>query len=101
MFIAGSPQTPALGAAISAAVAAGPEAGGHGSFEEGQGAMTFRKDTAFEPDPDAVAVYDELFAMYMELHDAFGGVATDSQPALGTIMKRLLELRERVIGAVG
>jgi len=101
MFIAGSPQTPALGAAISAAVAAGPEAGGHASFQEGQDAMTFRKETVFEPEPSAVAVYDELYGMYLELHDAFGGVATDSQPTMGTVMKRLLELRERVIGVSG
>ena len=48
-------------------------------------------------DAGAVAVYDELYGMYRELHDAFGG-ASEVAPELGTLMKRLLALRERVTG---
>jgi L-ribulokinase len=97
MLIAGSPQTPALGSAISAAVAAGSAAGGYDTFEEAQAAMTFLKEKRFEPNPKAHAVYDELYGMYMELHDAFGGV--DGAPAdFPTLMKRLLALRARVAG---
>lgn len=98
MLIAGSPQTPALGASISAAVAAGAEAGGYDSFEEAQAAMTSLKEKRFLPDPEATAVYDELYGMYMELHDAFGGV--DGERAdFATLMKRLLALRSRVVGS--
>ncbi len=97
MLIAGSPQTPALGAAISAAVAVGAAAGGYGSFEEAQAAMTSLKEKRFLPDPEAHAVYDELYAMYRELHDAFGGVE-GARAGLATLMKRLLALRGRVAG---
>jgi L-ribulokinase len=94
MLIAGSPQTPALGAAISAAVTAGAAAGGHASWEEAQARMTRLKQKHFEPRPDARAVYDRLYGIYRELHDAFGGVPAASAD-LGTVMKRLLTLKEQ------
>jgi L-ribulokinase len=97
MLIAGSPQTPALGAAISAAVAAGGTAGGYDTFEAAQEAMTSLKDKRFLPDPEAHAVYDELYGMYMELHDAFGGVS-GAEADFPSFMKRLLALRSRVVG---
>lgn len=97
MLIAGSPQTPALGAAISAAVAAGAEAGGFDTFEAAQGSMTFIKEQRFTPDPAAHGVYDELYGIYRELHDAFGGVA-EAPADFPTLMKRLLALRSRVVG---
>jgi len=93
MLIAGSPQTPALGAAISAAVAAGAGAGGYDSFESAQAAMTFLKDKEFVPDPTARAVYDKLYGIYLELHDAFGGVP-GSRADFPSLMKRLLALRQ-------
>jgi L-ribulokinase len=97
MLIAGSAQTPALGAAMSAAVAAGKSAGGYDTFEDAQEAMTSLKDKRFLPDPAAHAVYDELYAMYMELHDAFGGVSAAGSD-FSSLMKRLLALRSRVVG---
>jgi L-ribulokinase len=96
MLIAGSPQTPALGAAISAAVTAGAEAGGHASWPEAQQRMTSIKDRKFVPDADAHVTYNELHDLYGELHDAFGGVpGVNADP--GTIMKRLLAIRQRVV----
>ncbi len=94
MLIAGSPQTPALGAAIAAAVAAGKDAGGYERFEEAQGRMTSLKEKRFEPDPAARAVYDELYGSYRVLHDGFGGVS-GAGTDFGGIMKRLLAIRER------
>jgi L-ribulokinase len=96
MLIAGSPQTPALGAAASAAVAAGAEAGGHATFDEAQASMVSESETRFLPDAAARTIYDELYVIYRELHDAFGGVP-GSAADLGTAMKRLLDIRERVI----
>jgi L-ribulokinase len=90
MLVAGSPQTPALGSAISAAVAAGT----YSSFEAAQVRMTSLKEKAFFPDPAAQAVYDELYRMYRELHDTFGNVS-GARAELGTFMKRLLAVRER------
>jgi L-ribulokinase len=98
MHIAGSPQTPALGAAISAAVAAGADGGGYATFEQAQARMTALKPQVFTPDAQARSVYDELYALYRELHDVFGGV-TPAPGDLATIMKRLLALRERVVAS--
>ena len=93
MLVAGSPQTPALGAAIAAAVAAGAGAGGYDAFEPAQRAMTGLEEKRFMPSADAHRVYDELYVLYRQLHDAFGGVSRGAD--LGPVMKRLLELRER------
>ena len=93
MHIAGSPQTTALGAAISAAVAAGR----YRTFEAAQGKMTSLQAKRFTPRPAARAVYDELYGMYRELHDTFGAMAGKAD--LPTLMKRLLSLRERVVAA--
>jgi L-ribulokinase len=98
MLIAGSPQTPALGAAVSAAVTAGAKAGGYDSWTEAQDRMTTIKSKRFEPRPDAKVVYDELYGIYRELHDAFGGVS-GARPDLGSLMKRLLTLKEKAIVA--
>jgi L-ribulokinase len=89
MLIAGSSQTPALGAAISAAVTAGE----HPSWTAAQQAMTSVKEKRFDPDPAAHAVYNELHAIYRELHDEFGGVRNAD---LGGVMKQLLAIRARV-----
>ena len=94
MLIAGSPQTPALGAAISAAVTAGKSAGGYDDWTLAQRNMTSLKEKRFAPDAAAHAVYTELYGMYRELHDTFGGVR-GAKADLPTLMKRLLVLRER------
>jgi L-ribulokinase len=98
MHVAGSPQTPALGSAISAAVAAGAGAGGYDRFEDAQRQMTSLGPHAYVPSPESKAIYGELYAMYRELHDTFGGV-TANAGQLQTLMKRLLGLRERVVSA--
>jgi L-ribulokinase len=98
MLIAGSPQTPALGAAISAAMAAGSAAGGYDDWTEARSRMTSLKEKRFAPDAESHAVYNELYDMYRELHDTFGGVS-GARGDLATVMKRLLALRERVARA--
>ena len=98
MLIAGSPQTPALGAAIAAAVAAGAAAGGHDGFETAQARMTSLKEKRFMPDAEAHHIYGELYALYRQLHDVFGGVSGgggSGRDDLGALMKRLLAIRER------
>ncbi len=89
MLIAGSPQAPALGAAISAAVTAGE----HPSWRAAQEAMTAVREQGFVPNSAAHAVYNELHAIYRELHDEFGGVRNCD---LGGVMKQLLAIRARV-----
>jgi L-ribulokinase len=98
MLIAGSSQTPALGAAIAAAVAAGAAAGGFDDFAAAQRAMTSLADRRFLPNPDARRVYDELYGIYRELHDTFGGMPA-ARADFPSLMKRLLSIRERATGA--
>jgi L-ribulokinase len=92
MLISGSSQTCALGSAISAAVLAGSKKGGHADFETAQAKMTRLKDVSYKPNPEAQAVYDELFVLYTKIHDAFGGVNIED---LRGIMKDLLAIKER------
>jgi L-ribulokinase len=94
MLVAGSKQTPALGAALSAAVTAGAAAGGFDDWREAQRAMTTLGKKRFTPNPEAQAVYNELYGLYRELHDSFGGVG-DARPDFGTLMKRLLDIKGR------
>lgn len=90
--VARSGQACALGAAVAAAVVAGPSAGGHTDFASAQAAMTGVKPHTYKPDPAAAKVYGELFALYRDVHDAFGGVNPSAN--LGHVMKRLLEIKE-------
>lgn len=91
MQVAASGQACALGAAVGAAVIAGAEAGGHADFSSAQAAMTGVQDVAYEPDESHRGVYDALFALYSDLHDAFGGVRDAS---LGQVMKDLLGIKD-------
>jgi L-ribulokinase len=95
MLIAGSPQTPALGAALSAAVTAGAADGGYATWGQAQKRMTTLKEKRFEPRPAARRVYDELYGIYRELHDAFG--SPGARPDLGSLMKRLLAIKEKSV----
>ncbi|MCW5943132.1 MAG: ribulokinase [Fimbriimonadaceae bacterium] len=85
--ISRSSQTCALGAAICGAVAAGA----HPSVPDAIVAMTGVKDTVYYPDPAAVAVYERLYRLYLDLHDAFG--KTGRSPAIDHVMKDLIALR--------
>lgn len=87
MYVAASSQTCALGSAVSAAVLAGV----HKDFAAAEAAMTTLKDEHFEPIAENVAVYEQLYALYRELHDAFGGVNKSAD--LSRVMKTLLDIK--------
>jgi L-ribulokinase len=89
MQISRSAQTCALGASIAGAVVSGR----YGSYGEAQAAMTGLKERVYSPDPGAHRVYDELYALYRDLHDAFG--TPEWQGNLFHVMKTLLDIRER------
>lgn len=90
MLLAGSSQACALGSAVAAAVIAGV----HPDFATAQARMTSLKRTAYRPRPAAQKTYAELYALYRQLHDAFGGV--NDQADLSRVMKQLLEIKEKV-----
>ncbi len=92
MKVARSAQTCALGSAIAGSVAAGKEAGGYADFPEAQSAMCGIKETSFMPDPEHHRIYQELYRLYSQLHDAFG--RKDWSGKLYNVMKDLLKIRE-------
>ena len=93
MQVAGSSQACALGSAISAAVLAGKAKGGHRTFKAAQKAMTSIKDIQYKPIKANRAVYDPLYRLYRQMHDAMGGINRSAD--LGNVMKELLAIKER------
>lgn len=85
--LAGSPQAPALGSAMHAAVAAGV----YPNIEAAAEAMGKLRDEVVTPIPANQAVYDQLYAEYKLLYDYFGRGAND-------VMKRLKKLRRSIHG---
>ena len=92
MHIAGSAQTCALGSAISAAVLAGPKVGGYADFQSAQKSMTSLNPIKYQSIPENEAVYNRLYALYRQMHDAFGGVNRSAD--LSGVMKELIRIRE-------
>lgn len=95
--ISRSLQTCALGAAMAGAVVAGAKRGGHGDFASATRAMTGVQDKVYTPVPANVSVYEELYGIYCQLHDAFG--VSGKAAGLAPVMKRLLDIRDRVTAA--
>ncbi|NMD70394.1 ribulokinase [Bacillus sp. DNRA2] len=85
--IAASKQTPALGAAMFAAVAAGKATGGYNTILEAARKMARVKDDVIKPIAENAVIYDKLFAEYKRLHDYFGRGEND-------VMKVLMSLRK-------
>jgi L-ribulokinase len=88
MLVAGSSQACALGSAVSAAVLAGA----HPDFPSAQKKMTSLKKVAYKPKPAAQKTYSELYALYRQLYDSFGG--RNQSADLGGVMKELLAIKE-------
>ncbi|MBN1400795.1 MAG: ribulokinase [Anaerolineae bacterium] len=84
--VAGTAQSGALGAAMHGAVAAGAAAGGFDTIQEAAAQMAHLKDESYAPSPENQAVYDQLYAEYVLLHDYFGRGAND-------VMKRLKAIK--------
>ncbi|WP_274362007.1 ribulokinase [Paenibacillus thermotolerans] len=85
--VAASKQTPALGAAMFGAVAAGKDKGGYDSIVDAAQRMARVQEETYKPIPEHVAVYDKLYKEYSKLHDYFGRGEND-------VMKRLKEMKE-------
>ncbi|MGO4694632.1 ribulokinase [Paenibacillus sp. 2TAB26] len=85
--VAASKQTPALGAAMFGAVAAGAAKGGFDSIVDAAQKMARVREETFKPIPENVAVYEKLYAEYNLLHDYYGRGAND-------VMKRLKVIKE-------
>ncbi|MDX1991215.1 MAG: ribulokinase [bacterium] len=86
--LAGSSQSPALGSAMHAAVAAGI----YPDIRAAADKMGKLKDEVVTPIPENQAVYEELYAEYKRLYDYFGRGAND-------VMKRLKKIRNHALEA--
>jgi len=89
--ISASAQTPALGAAMFGAVAAGKDRGGYDTIIDAAKVMAKVKEKYYKPIPENVAVYNKLYEEYKILHDYFGRGGND-------VMKRLKEIRKSTRG---
>ena len=83
-----SDQGPALGSAMHAAVAAGA----HPDIFAAAAAMGRNRPGVYRPDPARGRAYDELYDVYVSLHDHFGRDRRD-------LMRALQSMRERVAAA--
>ena len=87
--VTASKQTPALGSAMFAAVAAGKAVGGYDSIYAAAQEMAHLKDETFKPIPANQVVYEKLFAEYLRLHDYFGRGGNN-------VMKTLKQIKAEV-----
>jgi len=88
--VTASKQTPALGSAMFGAVAAGLGAGGYDTIFEAARHMARLKEETYTPIPEHRAVYDELYAEYVRLHDYFGRGGNN-------VMKTLKKIKAKAI----
>jgi L-ribulokinase len=93
MKISRCAQACALGAAIAAAVVAGKGRGGYDNFPQAQTAMCGVKDKTYEPIPKNYEMYRRLYALYKQLHDAFG--LESFSGSLFNVMKQLLAMKDQ------
>ena len=93
MKVSKSKQTPALGAAIFAAVSAGKEVSGFDNVDQAKEVMTGINKT-YSPIPENHQVYKEIYSLYKQLHDGFGTKGWRGN--YFNIMKDLLDIRDRV-----
>jgi L-ribulokinase len=91
MKISRSEQTPALGAGIFAAVAAGSSAGGYEKVEDAQKRMT-GIEKVYEPIEGNKEVYKRIYHLYKQLHDSFG--TKEWTGSMYNVMKELLNIRD-------
>jgi L-ribulokinase len=88
--VVGTTQAGALGSAMHGAVAAGAAVGGYDTIADAAAQMARLQDVVYRPIAAHQAVYDQLYAEYLQLHDYFGRGAND-------VMKRLKALRAQVL----
>ena len=87
--VAAAQQTPALGSAMFAAVAADKDVGGYDSIYDASKAMAHLRDEVYRPNLTHKKIYDQLYTEYVRLHDYFGRGEND-------VMKRLKTLKAEV-----
>lgn len=88
--IAASEQSGAVGSAILGLIAAGEEKSGYSNVGEAIKVIGRIHDVIYQPIPENVKIYDQLFCEYKLLHDYFGMGGND-------VMKRLKKIKYNFI----
>jgi len=88
IHVARSTQASALGSAMYGATAAGKAAGGYDSIGDAAREMGGADEKSYHPIAENHAVYTELYAEYVKLHDYFGRGENDVMKTLKAIKKR-------------
>jgi L-ribulokinase len=91
LSVAASAQTPALGAAMFGAVAAGSALGGYDSIVDASRRMAHLSLEPYRPSAANHAVYGELFGEYVRLHDLFGRYGDDVMRNLKRVQRAATE----------
>ncbi|WP_085522965.1 ribulokinase [Tuberibacillus sp. Marseille-P3662] len=86
--VSGHPQTPAVGASMFGAVAAGESKGGHATIADAAGQMAKIQDEKVIPIQSNVERYETLYQEYKKLHDYFGRGEND-------VMKTLKAMKDQ------
>jgi L-ribulokinase len=94
--VAASEQTAALGSAMFGAVAAGKAAGGYDSITDASQRMARLRSDRYPVNEENHAVYDQLFAEYLRLHDLFGRGGVDTMKALRKIKSQALRATQPI-----
>ena len=89
MEISSNSQSCALGAAIAAAVVGNK----YDNFEEAIDCMTMVDEKKYIPNEGNKKIYDQLFLLYKQLHDAFGTYKNEKK--LNNVMKDLIKIRNQ------
>lgn len=94
VFVAASRQTPALGSAMFASVAAGPSLGGHETIVDAARHMASLSNDEYHPDSSARSIYDDLYEVYRGLHDSMAE-STSEMRRLRTVQNHV---RQATVG---
>lgn len=89
MEISSNTQSCALGAAIAAAIVGNV----YDNFEQAIDCMTKIDEKKYIPNKNNKKIYDQLFLLYKQLHDAFGSGKNGKN--INNVMKDLIEIRNQ------
>jgi len=93
--LADCPYTSALGSAMYAAVAAGPERGGYATIQDASKMMAHLQSRTYLPNNNDKKTYNRLYSEYTLLHDYFGYGHNDAMKRLKTLRTNILEKKQR------
>ncbi|WP_010269070.1 ribulokinase [Paenibacillus senegalensis] len=85
--VAASTYTPAVGAAMFGAVAAGSGRGGYDDIVTAASHMARLQEKTYKPIAEHKIIYDQLYQQYSELHDYFGRGGSQAMPMLKGMRK--------------